>query len=138
MRVLLAYNHTLFTQGLQSLLKQDSTYEILGTAKDGHEVVELTRTLLPDLIIMDYSIPVQNSLISTKKIRYIHPPVKVILLSMHEEDCYVLQALQAGVSAYLLKNNVYQELKEALIVLKRGEIYLSPAVSNKIRRRGVL
>lgn len=135
MRVLLAYNHILFLQGLKSLLKKDPSYEIVGTAKDGHEVVELAKDLSPDLVIMDFSIPLQSSLVTTKKIKENDSLAKIVLLSMYEQDSYVIQALKVGASAYILKNNVYQELKEALAALKRGEIYLSPSVSKEIRKK---
>lgn len=134
MRVLLAYNHILFIQGLRSLLKKDPVYEIVGTAKDGFEVVELTERLGPELIIMDFSLPRQNGLITTKIVKKHHPFMKIILLSMYEEDSYVLQALKAGISGYVLKDRAYQEMREALQTLTRGEIYLSPRVSKELKR----
>lgn len=129
MQVILADDHAIVRQGLRSLLHNDKQVEIVAEASDGREAVLLTGKHRPQIVIMDISMPLLNGLEATRQIHARHPESKVIILSMHAEDSYVIQALKAGARAYVLKKSVYEELIVALNTVQRGDYYLSPSLS---------
>lgn len=132
MQVILADDHAIVRQGLRSLLDDEAQLEIVAEAADGREAVELTGKHQPDVVIMDISMPLLSGLEATQQISAQYPQCKVLILSMHAEDSYVVQALKAGARAYVLKKAVYEELKLALYTVLRGEYYLSPALSGVV------
>lgn len=132
-RVLLADDHTLVRAGLRKLLESIPDIEVVGEADDGLALLELAAQLQPDLVLMDISMPGLNGLEATARLGQAWPAIRVLILSMHQNEEYVRQALRHGAAAYLLKDAATQELELALKVVLRGETYLSPAVS-----RGVL
>ena len=129
MRVIIADDHAILRQGLRSLLADEDRVKIVAEASNGREAVELADSLRPDIIIMDISMPILTGLEATRQIRARFPDIKVIMLSMHAQDSFVIQALQFGAHAYILKKAVYDELKLALDAVLNGEYYLSPAIS---------
>ena len=132
-RVVLADDHTLVRAGLRKLLESIPDIEVVGEADDGLALLELAAQLQPDLVLMDISMPGLNGLEATARLGKTWPTIRVLILSMHQNEEYVRQALRHGAAAYLLKDAATQELELALRVVLRGETYLSPAVS-----RGVL
>lgn len=129
LKVILADDHAILRQGLRSLLAAYESVEIIAEANDGREAITLAEEMDPDLLIMDIAMPGLNGLEATRQIRKRFPEIKVLILSMHAEDIYVIQALLAGANAYVHKKAVFQELMLALEAVQKNECYLSPAVS---------
>ena len=131
-RVLLADDHRLVRTGIRLLLEQMVGVEVLGEAEHGREVLRLLRNAQPDVVVMDISMTELNGLETTAYITKDYPQVRVLILSVHSAESYVLQAIQAGAAGYLLKTAAREELETALRVVARGEIYLSPAVATYV------
>ncbi|MDY6875976.1 MAG: response regulator transcription factor [Chloroflexota bacterium] len=134
-RVLLAEDHHLVRQGLRALLERDSDIEVVGEAADGLEALHLIEEIQPDVVVMDITMPGLNGLEVLRRVRQRLPEVRVLMLSVHEGGAYVLRALQAGASGYLLKRSLSAELLLAIRAAQRGEVFLSPAVSQIIITR---
>ncbi|MEI8170141.1 MAG: response regulator transcription factor [Rhodoferax sp.] len=133
MRVLLADDHILVRAGLRKLLESVPDLEVVGEASDGLALIALVAELQPDLVLMDIAMPGLNGLDATARVMKEWPQTRVLILSMHQNEEYVRQALRHGAVGYLLKDAAPTELDLALKAVMRGETYLSPAVS-----RGVL
>jgi DNA-binding NarL/FixJ family response regulator len=131
-RVILADDHTLVRAGLRSLLGQMPDVAVVAEASTGHEVLGLVPVHNPDLVLMDLSMPGMNGLEAARQVRKNFPKVRIIILSMHASEDYVLQALRAGAAGYLLKDAATLELALALQAVSRGETYLSPAISRQV------
>ena len=141
LRLLLADDHTLVRGGIRALLNSIEGIEVIAEASDGREALELIETHQPDIVLMDIAMSGMNGLEATMRVQRDHPEVKVIILSMHTNEEYVLQALQAGAAGYLLKDAGIAELEIAVEAVSRGETYLSPpiskqVISNYVRRVG--
>lgn len=131
-RVLLADDHTLVRAGVRKLLESMSDIEVVGEAEDGLAVLALAAQLKPDLVLMDISMPGINGLDATVQLRKAQPEAAVIILSMHQNEEYVRQALRHGASGYLLKDAAPMELDLAIRAVRRGNTYLSPAISQGV------
>lgn len=130
-RIVLADDHTLVRQGLKSLLEREG-HQVVAEAADGQEAVRQVESLKPDLAIFDISMPVLNGLNAGREVTKSFPRTKTILLTQHDEDQYVAQALEAGVKGYVLKSQAATELLEAIRQVCRGLVYLSPGVSGAV------
>ncbi|MCX5815459.1 MAG: response regulator transcription factor [Proteobacteria bacterium] len=131
-RILLADDHVLVRAGIRSLLEQMSGIEVVGEAGDGREAVKLIRQLRPDIVLMDVAMAQMNGIEATGRIKKAYKDIQVIILSMYSNEEYVLQALQAGASGYLLKDAATLELELAVRAVSRNETYLSPGVSKHV------
>ena len=131
-RVLLADDHTLVRAGIRGLLANLPGVEVVGEADDGHEAVRLAETLKPDVVLLDIGMPALNGLEAAARIAKFDATIRVVILSMHMSEEYVLQALRAGAAGYLLKGSAVAELEVAVRAVARGETYLSPAVSKRV------
>jgi DNA-binding NarL/FixJ family response regulator len=131
-RVLLADDHTLVRAGLRSLLQGLSGVEVVGEAGDGHEAVRLAETLHPEVVLLDIGMPGLNGLEAARRLGTASPSTRVLILSMHNAEEYVLRALRSGCAGYLLKGSAVSELEIAVRAVARGDIYLSPAVSKQV------
>ena len=131
-RVLLADDHTLLRQGMRRLLESEDDIEILDEGADGFEAVHKAELLRPDVAVLDYAMPGLSGPQATIRIKQIEPKIKVIILTMHEDEEYVEEALGAGASGYILKDAAAHELLAAIRSIYRGETYLSPRISKKI------
>ena len=132
LRVILADDHTLVRAGLRKLLESIAGLEVVGEASDGLGLLSLTAEHRPELVLMDISMPGINGLETTARLLKAWPQTKVIILSMHQSEEYVRQALRQGASGYLLKDCAPAELGAAIAAVVRGETYLSPAVSKSV------
>jgi DNA-binding NarL/FixJ family response regulator len=129
-RLVLADDHPLIREGFKSLLQKNERFEIVGIAENGKELIELAGNLLPDVILTDINMPVVNGLDALKNIAKLHPDIKLIVLTMHEEREYIIHALKIGVQGYLLKNIERSDLEKAIISIFEGGKYFSPLVTN--------
>ncbi|MBP6504694.1 MAG: response regulator transcription factor [Rhodoferax sp.] len=131
-RVVLADDHVLLRAGLRKLVEAVDGVTVVGEANDGLSLLALAQELQPDLVMMDISMPVLNGLEAAARLAKSMPRTKVLMLSMHQSEEYVRQALRFGASAYLLKDAAPVELELAIRAVLRGETYLSPAVSRSV------
>jgi DNA-binding NarL/FixJ family response regulator len=129
--VLIADDHRLLTQGLKSLLQRGG-FNVIAEANDGRRAVELTQKLKPDVVVMDIGMPGLNGIEATKQICQRLPRAKVIMMSMHCESHFILNALKAGACGYVLKDAAFDELVQALNAVMMGQSYLSPAVARVV------
>lgn len=130
-RVLLADDHVLVRQGLKSLLEREK-FQVVAEASDGQEVIHLAETLHPDIAVIDISMPTLNGIDAARELARSCPKTKVILLTQHEEEQYVYEALQARVKGYVLKSQVASDLVHAMEQVSKGGFYLSPGVSQAV------
>lgn len=131
-RILLADDHDLVRAGIRSLVQSVEGIEVVAEAGDGREALRLVKTHQPDVVVMDIAMPGLNGLDATARIVKAFPKAAVIILSMHATREYVLEALQAGASGYVLKNAAVDELETAIRTVARGGRYLTPSVSGQI------
>lgn len=128
-RIVLADDHALVRAGIRLLLEKTKGIEVVGEASDGRKAIELILAHRPDVVLMDVAMPGMTGLEAVSRITRDYPEVKVILLSGHANEEYVLQALHSGASGYMLKDAATAELETAINAVRRGETYLSPVVS---------
>ena len=131
MRILIADDHTLFRESLRSLLASRG-FEIVGEAREGREAVELARSLRPDVILMDLSMPGLDGLAATRLISAEMPDVKVVILTASDDDAQLFEAIKSGAQGYLLKNLEARELFSLLEGVGRGEPALTPRLASKL------
>ena len=131
-RILLADDHVLVRAGIRALLEKLPGVIVVGEVGDGREVLTLLPQLQPDVVLTDVAMQGLGGLALAAQVAREHPAVKVLILSMHANEEYVMQALQSGVAGYLLKDAVVTELERALETAARGEVYLSPVISRRV------
>lgn len=130
--VLLVEDHDLVRAGIRSLLASMQNISVVSEAGDAEGALEMVEQYRPQVVLMDIALPGMNGLAAAARITEQFPEVRVIILSMHVNDLYVSQALQAGALGYILKNASFAELEEAVRTVARGEAYLSPPVSKHL------
>jgi DNA-binding NarL/FixJ family response regulator len=130
-RILLADDHALYREGLRLLLEREGL-SVIGEAADGGEAVQLTLELLPDVILLDLSMPVLNGIEAARKIRKALPEAKIVLLTMHEEEACILEALKVGVSGYVFKTQTDRDLIHTIEVVADGAFYLGPNIPHSV------
>jgi two-component system, NarL family, response regulator NreC len=131
-RILIAEDHTILRQGLQALLASSQEFEVVGEVEDGREAVRSVERLMPDLVLMDLSMPRMNGTEALGEIKKRYPDVKVLVLTVHKSEEYILATLQAGADGYVLKDVTHMELIIAIKSVLAGKAYLSPEVSEKV------
>src|ERR1051325_7276 len=131
-RIILADDHTLLRAGIRSLLEKTPGVEVVGEAADGRIALNLVKTMNPNIVLMDIAMSGLNGLDATARITKEFPAVRVIILSMHANEEYVLKTLRAGAAGYLLKDAATTELELAIQAVARGDTYLSPAISRRV------
>ena len=131
-RVLLADDHKIFRDGLRTLIEKEAGMEVVAEAENGRKTVKLVEKLSPNVVIMDVSMPDLNGIEATRKIKTGTSNVKVIALSMHSDRRFVLGMLEAGASAYLLKDCAFAELVSAIRQVAAGNTYLSPKIADVV------
>lgn len=131
LRVLIAEDHQLVSDGLVALLKA-AGHEIVGRASDGQTAVRLAETLHPDVAILDASMPLLNGIDASRAIQRVRPDTKSIIVTVHDEDEYVLNAFRAGVRGYVLKKQAASDLLQAIKEVQAGSVYVSPGMSRAL------
>ncbi len=131
-RILLADDHVLVRAGLRKLLESLPDVEVVGEASDGLDLLAQVAKLKPQMVLCDIAMPGLNGLEATARIHKSWPDIPVLILSMHQNEEYVRQALRSGATGYLLKESAPLELELAIQAVRRGETYLSPMVSRGI------
>ena len=131
-RVLIVDDQTLFRSGLARLLEEDPRVQVIGQAVDGADAVKKTAALKPDVVLMDIKMPNLDGIEATRKIMAEHPEVKVLVLTTFDADSYVLQALHAGASGYVLKNSQAEAIVSSILAVMSGERVMASAVANRV------
>ena len=131
-RILLADDHGIIRQGLRSLLEKQPDIEVVAEAEDGRKALGLVRELVPDIAIMDITMPNLNGVDATRRIVGEFPEVKIIALSIHSNRRFVADMLKAGASGYILKECLFDELVQAIRTVVAGSIYLSPRITGVV------
>ncbi len=131
-RVLLVDDHALFRNGISSLLSEEEDFEIVGEAGSGEEALEKARELEPDLILMDIYMPGGDGLAATRRIKEEMPSIKIVMLTVSEEDHNLFEAIKSGAQGYLLKKMGAREFLEMLRGVSRGEAPISRSIASKI------
>jgi DNA-binding NarL/FixJ family response regulator len=128
--IVLADDHVLVRKGIKAMLDSDEEINVIGEADNGEEAVYYARKLKPDILVLDIRMPVKNGLEAAEEMKSLAPQIKTVILSMHDTEDYVLQALTAGAYGYLLKDTDKNEFVRALKQVHAGSKYFSGAVSN--------
>jgi len=131
-RVLLADDHKIVRDGLRTLVEKQTDMEVVGEAENGREAINLTSKMIPDVVIMDITMPNLNGMEATRQITREIPGVKVIALSMHSDRRFVSGMLKAGASGYLLKDCAFEELIRAIHSVVSDQTYLSPEITGVV------
>jgi DNA-binding NarL/FixJ family response regulator len=132
LKILLVDDHTILREGLKSLIEKDPQAVVVGEAGDGATAVRLAAELLPDVVVMDMTMPVMNGIDATREISGKLPGVRVLALSMENDRFFVVEALKAGATGYLLKDAAFAEISEAITTVARGETYLPRKIATLV------
>jgi len=131
-KVLIADDHRVVREGLMAILKTKENIEVVGEAQDGQEAIEKVRTLEPDVILMDVSMPRMGGVEATRQIKREFPHIGIIALTMYDEQQYIFDLVRAGATGYLLKDTESAQIVEAIRAIYRGESLIHPSVASKI------
>jgi DNA-binding NarL/FixJ family response regulator len=135
-KLIIVDDHKIICDSLKVLLERDPAIQVVGTAADGHTGVELTLRLRPDVVIMDIEMPLLNGIEATRQLRAADFAGGIAMLSSHDERRLVLQAIEAGIDAYVLKQNTFDEVRDAIAAAGRREFFLSPTLAKLPGRAG--
>lgn len=133
--ILLADDHAMFRAGIKALLESEPRFDVVGEACSGDEAVDQVRALKPDIVVMDLSMPDSNGLEATRRISALELNTRVLVLTVHAEEEYLVPVVEAGASGYLTKTSADTDLIEALKVVARGEVYLPPKATKLLLQR---
>ncbi len=131
-RVFLVDDHLILREGIRSLLGKVPDIEMVGEAGDGAEAVAKVEQLVPDVVLMDITMPGMSGLEATKQIKQKYPQVKILILTIHETNQYLSQMLQAGASGYVVKTAAASELISAIRAVHQGDVYLYPSITRML------
>ena len=131
-RIVIAEDHTILREGLRALISSNPNFDIVGEAEDGRDAIRCVEKLTPDLILLDLSMPRMNGMEAIKEIKKQCPETKILVLTVHRTEEYILATLRAGANGYVLKDATHAELLMAIKSVLMGKRYLSPGVSEKV------
>lgn len=131
-RVALAEDHVVLRQGLRSLLEKEEEFEVVAEASDGLEAIRCVQQALPDILIIDLTMPRLTGMHAIRDIKTMHPQVKIIVLTVHTAEEYVFESLKAGADGYVLKASDFSELVTAIRCVLMGKTYISPDISDTV------
>jgi two-component system response regulator DegU len=130
--IILADDHQLFREGLKRIINMESDMEVIAECGDGIQVIELCNQYNPDVVLMDINMPVENGVVATERLKTIFPDIKVIILSIHDDESYVFETLRKGASGYLLKDMEAESLVNAIRSVVNGYAFIHPKVTGKL------
>ena len=130
--IILADDHLLFRQGIKRIIEESEDLVVIGEAGDGLELLNLLKRSAPEMVILDLSMPKLRGLEATREIKLIYPKVKILILTMHKNKEYLIQALSARADGYLLKEDTDTQLINAIEAIRHGKIFLSPLMSEDL------
>ena len=137
LRVLLVDDHAVVREGLRSLLMQDQRLEIVGEAEDGNQAIAAVEELSPDVVVLDVSMPHTNGVQVTKRLKALHPKIKTLALTVHEDGGYLRSLMDAGASGYVLKRSPVRELLLAIETVAGGGVHVDPTIAGQsVNRQG--
>jgi len=131
-RIVIAEDYTILREGLRSLLLSSPEFEVVGEARDGREAIQCVVKYKPDLIITDLSMPRMDGMEAIREIKKESPKTKILVLTVHRAEEYILNTLKEGASGYLLKDSTHAELVMAVKKVLSGKLYISPEISEKV------
>jgi DNA-binding NarL/FixJ family response regulator len=133
-RIILADDHELFRDGFSAMLRKQPDIELVGEAKDGEQLINLTRSLQPDIVVTDIVMPLMSGIEATKTILKEFPHIGIIALSMSNQDNLIVQMIEAGAHGYLIKNAHKNEIVEAIKTVNKGDKYYCKSTSAKLTK----
>lgn len=131
-RILVVDDHTIFREGLKGMLKGQPDMEVVGEADNGHDALQKTRELRPDIAVIDIAMPGLNGLETTSLIKGSHPDIGIVILSMHQKDIFIHEAFKAGALGYVLKASSSVEVFNAIRAAHKGEYFLGPNIAASV------
>lgn len=131
-KVLIVDDHTIVRSGVRLLLEAESDIQVVGEALNGREALELAEELRPDVVLMDITMPEMDGLEATRQLKMRFPEINVLVLTMHRSDDYFFEMLKLGASGYILKGAKTSELIDAVRIVKRGDVFLYPSMTQKL------
>lgn len=131
-KLILADDHQLFREGLKRIINMEDDMEVVGECGDGIQVIELCNEIQPDVVLMDINMPLENGVVATERLKLIFPDIKIIILSIHDDESYVFETLRKGASGYLLKDMEAESLINAIRSVVAGHAYIHPKVTGKL------
>ncbi|MFD2117005.1 response regulator [Paenibacillus yanchengensis] len=131
-KILLADDHQLFREGLKRILNMEDDLEVIGECSDGIQVLEFCQLQQPEIVLMDINMPIETGVAATERLQQAFPEIKVIILSIHDDESYVFEALRKGASGYLLKDMEAEALINAIRSVSHGDSYIHPKVTGKL------
>jgi two-component system response regulator DegU len=131
-KLIIADDHQLFREGVKRIINMEEDMEVIAECGDGIQVVELCNQNTPDVVLMDINMPLENGVVATERLKLIFPDVKVIILSIHDDESYVFETLRKGASGYLLKDMEAESLITAIRSVVAGHAYIHPKVTGKL------
>lgn len=134
-KILIVDDHTLFREGLKSIIERNPGYEVVGEAGNGREALKLAKKSGPDLILMDLSLPDKNGIELTREIKDLLPEIKIIFVTIHSKVDYIAKAFQAGATGYVVKESAYERLLQGMEIVLNGEYFMDSSVSHKVVKK---
>lgn len=131
-RIIIAEDHTILREGLRMLLNSNPDFEVVGEAEDGLEAVRIAEAVKPDMVLMDLSMPRMNGMGAIQEIKKQCPTTRILVLTVHKTEEYILATLKAGADGYVLKDATHKELMLAIECVFSGRSYLSPGISERV------
>jgi two-component system response regulator DegU len=131
-RVILADDHSLIRQGLRAMLDSSPVVEVVAEAENGRQLIELVRQHFPDVVVVDIRMPDMDGIEAVRRIKKHHPEVKALMLTVHDEEAYVHEAITAGATGYLLKTISTEELVKGIVTVAEGKAMLHPSVTRQM------
>jgi DNA-binding NarL/FixJ family response regulator len=131
-KILLVDDHPLFRAGLKSLLVDNPSFQIIGEAGDGEEAIRLTKTLKPDLLLLDISLPDKSGIEITRELKNLFPEILIMIVSMHSKIDFITESFRAGALGYVIKESAAERLVQGMETVARGEYFLDSSLSHKV------
>jgi DNA-binding NarL/FixJ family response regulator len=127
-RIIIADDHAMVRQGIKRIIQEDKELQVIGEVGDGLDLLELLEEIIPDMVLLDVSMPRLRGMEVIKIIKELYPKVKVLILTMHKSKEYLYQAMDSGADGYLLKEDADQTLYNAIKAVRQGKTYISPLI----------